>query len=509
MAPQLKSFFQSIRRKPGKAGGDVRRDFKAADGRTEAEAAAAVGSPEVEPSTFLHDVTHLTPKDSETIAQAVTTLASGQPLDDKQLLLEHSISMLQSFPANSTLSQGISDGFISMLWQDLPHPSATMCGPASRYRRHDGGGNNPWDPELGKANSPYARNVPPLKPKGPNLPDVESVWEALMKRKEPYRKHPTGLNRLFFSFATVVIHEIFQTSRTDPYINTTSSYVDLSTLYGNTDVEQPRVRTYKNGTIYPDSIASDRIMMMPPGVIAVVLMFSRNHNAIAASLLSVNEEGKYKPWDTLNADQQKWCVPIHVSGATDKHRQDEDIFQISRNINVGFFASVVLGDYVAAILNTARANSQWSLNLGKEIKELGVRVDRGRGNLVSVEFAVLYHWHAALSAADDQWMQGLIKERHPEIKDMEDVTVPIFNDVMTWYGERLVTTKPKDWTFNGLKRQADGSFNDADLASIIKSCIEEPAHAFGAHGTPHSLKVVDMLGMLQARNSFNVCTMNE
>jgi hypothetical protein len=308
MAPQLKSFFSSIRRKPGR--GDVQsRDFKSADGRTEAEAAAAVGSPEVEKTTLLQDVTHLSPKATETIAQAITTLASGQPLDDKQLLLEHSIEMLQSFPPTSSLSQDISDGFISMLWQDLPHPSVTMCGPEARYRRHDGGGNNPYDPELGKAGSAYARNVPPMKPKGPNLPDVESVFEALLKRKGPFRKHPTGLNRLFFSFATIVIHEIFQTSRTDPFINITSSYVDLSTLYGNTDVEQPRVRTYKNGTIYPDSIASDRIMLMPPGVIAVLLMFSRNHNTIAASLLSVNEDGKYKPWDGLSVDDQKKYVP--------------------------------------------------------------------------------------------------------------------------------------------------------------------------------------------------------
>jgi hypothetical protein len=307
MPPQLKSLFYSIRRKP-KTGNVQTRDIKAADGRTEAEAAAAVGSPEVEQTTLLQDVTHLTPKDVGTITQAVTTLATGGPLDDKKLLLEHSIEMLQRFPASSSLSHDISDGFISMLWNDLPHPSATMCGPASRYRRHDGGGNNPWDPELGKANSPYARNVPPMKPKGPNLPDVESVYEALLKRKGPFRKHPTGLNRLFFSFATIVIHEIFQTSRTDSFINTTSSYVDLSTLYGNTDVEQPRVRTYKNGTIYPDSIASDRVMLMPPGVIAVLLLFSRNHNAIAASLLSVNEDGKYKPWDGLNADDQKAWV---------------------------------------------------------------------------------------------------------------------------------------------------------------------------------------------------------
>lgn len=57
-------------------------------------------------------------------------------------------------------------------------------------------------------------------------------------------------------------------------------------------------------------------------------------------------------------------------------RQDNDIFQLARNINVGFFAAVVLRDYVAAILNTPRANSEWSLDLGKEIKQGGTRVER-------------------------------------------------------------------------------------------------------------------------------------
>jgi hypothetical protein len=49
-------------------------------------------------------------------------------------------------------------------------------------------------------------------------------------------------------------------------------------------------------------------MMMPPGVVAVLLMFSRNHNHIAESLLSVNEDGKYKPWDSLDEAGQKWSV---------------------------------------------------------------------------------------------------------------------------------------------------------------------------------------------------------
>ncbi len=77
-------------------------------------------------------------------------------------------------------------------------------------------------------------------------------------------------------------------------------------MYGNTGSDQKRVRTYENGTIYPDSIASERIMMMPPGVIAVLIMFSRNHNEIAQSLWSINEDCKYGDWDELTDKQRSW-----------------------------------------------------------------------------------------------------------------------------------------------------------------------------------------------------------
>jgi hypothetical protein len=299
MIPKIKNLMASIEKKP----------TRSADGRSDAMAAAAVGAADAtaQKTGLLHDLTHLGLKNTQTLAEALPALATGAPLNDKDLLLENGVSMLQGLPLNSTLSDTISDGFISMLWYDLPHPALTMAGPTNRYRRHDGGGNNPWHPEMGKAGSPYSRNVPPMKPKGPNLPNVESVFEALLKREEgTFRKHPSGLNRLFFSFATVVIHECFQTNRKNGFINDTSSYVDLSTLYGNTEVEQKRVRTYRNGTIHPDSIASERIMMMPPGVVAVVLMFSRNHNHIAEGLFSVNEDGKYKEWDKLTDAEKEW-----------------------------------------------------------------------------------------------------------------------------------------------------------------------------------------------------------
>lgn len=246
---QLKTLIGSIKRKP----------TSAPDHKTDHDAAL---TPLNEKTSIIHDLTHMKVKDAKMLAEALPALASGEPLDDKQLLLEHGVAMLQTMPPDSGLSAAISERFIKMLYDDLPHPPTTVAGPTARYRRHDGGNNNPWNPEMGKAGTPYSRSVPPTKPKGPNLPDPELVFEQLLKRKGPFREHPSGLNRLFFSFATIVIHECFQTAREDHWINETSSYVDLSTLYGNTEVDQKKVRTNHNGRIYKDSIASPRIMMM-------------------------------------------------------------------------------------------------------------------------------------------------------------------------------------------------------------------------------------------------------
>lgn len=75
--------------------------------------------------------------------------------------------------------------------------------------------------------------------------------------------------------------------------------------------------------------------------------------------------------------------------------------------------------------------------------------------------------------------------------------------------EDLMSQPASEWTFGGLERGPDGSFDDADLGRLIKDCIEEPAHAFGANGTPSQLRVVDIMGQLQAREIFNACTLNE
>lgn len=135
--------------------------------------------------------------------------------------------------------------------------------------------------------------------------------------------------------------------------------------------------------------------------------------------------------------------------------------------------------------------------------------ERGSGNVVSTEFAVLYHWHAALSAADANWMEDLIRANIPQLKSLDDITPQLFMQMAGQEAKKLEDVLPREWTFGGLERGSDGRFSDEKLAELIKDCVEEPAHAFGPHGTPASLKVVDLLGQLQARDVFNVCTLNE
>jgi hypothetical protein len=130
MPGKLSSLIGSIRRKP----------TRAADGRSE----VAAGGSNNKKTAVGEDLMHLGLKNAKFVATAITTLASGAPLDDKELLLEHGVAMLQSLPLNSGLSETVSDGFISMLWDDMPHPPQTMTGPTMRYRKHDGSGNNPW-----------------------------------------------------------------------------------------------------------------------------------------------------------------------------------------------------------------------------------------------------------------------------------------------------------------------------------------------------------------------------
>lgn len=67
---------------------------------------------------------------------------------------------------------------------------------------------------------------------------------------------------------------------------------------------------------------------------------------------------------------------------------------------------------------------------------------------------------------------------------------------------------PSQWTFHDLERQADGSFKDEDLVSLLSAGTETVAGAFGARNIPPALRAIEMLGVQQGRD-WGMASLNE
>lgn len=95
--------------------------------------------------------------------------------------------------------------------------------------------------------------------------------------------------------ATIIIHDIFRTNNNDKNISDSSSYLDLSPLYGYTMEMQRKVRDdkYKLGLLKPDTFAEDRLLRQPPGVCIMLVMYNRYHNYAATQLRRINENGRF------------------------------------------------------------------------------------------------------------------------------------------------------------------------------------------------------------------------
>jgi hypothetical protein len=85
-------------------------------------------------------------------------------------------------------------------------------------------------------------------------------------------------------------------------ISSTSSYLDLSPLYGNNIQEQEAVRTMKDGMLKPDTFSEHRLLGFPPGVCAFLITFNRFHNYVAGELKRINEGGRFSPNPRLSKE---------------------------------------------------------------------------------------------------------------------------------------------------------------------------------------------------------------
>ncbi|KAF7369152.1 hypothetical protein MVEN_00242400 [Mycena venus] len=380
---------------------------------------------------------------------------------------------------------------LSQVYKHLPHPPSTsLCIlPANAikyaYRNTDGSNYIPYFPDLGKANTPYSRSVPATNFAPPsNLPDAELVFDTLLSRDE-FVAHPGGISSLFFAFANLIIHSVCHTDLANPNINLTSSYLDLSILYGNSQQEQDGVRNKDGrGCLYEDVFADSRLLYMPPSVGA--LLYS------ARKILEINEQGTYK---------------TEFRNDLEKIAQDDEIFNRARLVNYGYFMQIILGDYVGAILGLVRDGHSWRLNPLLQLRDSTHKLaPQGGGNVVSIEFTLLYRWHAALSKQDTEWTENLYKELF-EGKDLGSITVEDFTNLA--HQKMRPDPDPRKWTFGyRLQRCADGQFKDSDLAHILLNATSWRAGAYKARGIPEVLRVIEVLQIEQARR-WQTCSMND
>ncbi|KAF9492298.1 heme peroxidase [Pleurotus eryngii] len=395
--------------------------------------------------------------DPKVLAGITDSLLHPQAVDDRKGLFEAALGIMARIDPASEVASKLGDTIIGGLYNTVPHPPAAYLGPNAQ----------------GRSNLPVT-----------SLPDPGLIFDTLLRRRE-LKSHPGGLSSMILAFASIVTHSLFRTDRKDVSINNASSYLDLSLVYDQADQDKVRDKDQGRGLLYPDTFHEERLIFLPPATSALLVLFSRNHNYIADKILKINE-------------RKRWTDPPPTDPAA-RALQDEEILQTARLINGG----MITGDYAATFLGSAE-NCNWNMNPFYPIDRDDLVVDRGRGNHCSVEFNMLYR-HGTTSAANEKWTEEIFNSAFGG-KPFDQLSL---SDLST-FGKIFadLPADPSKRTFAGLKRGPDGKFSDDDLANILHSTTADPAGAYGARNTPPVLRLVEIMGMEEAR-SWGVCTMNE
>lgn len=457
---------------------------------------------------ILRDINSLGFNKIEDLSEVFAKAKRNQPLDDRKYYMEKLIQAASCLP-DDLVSQKVTNGFLTTLWDDLQHPPQMLLSPDFVYRQPDGSKNNYAVPHIGAANMPYARTVAPKTLRAGAMPDPGTLFDTVMARKnQEGTDHPNKISSVLFYLASIIIHDVFKTSHKDPNISETSSYLDLAPLYGSTWEDQKLMRTMKDGKLKPDCFSETRLLSFPPGVGALLIMFNRYHNYVVEQLASINEDGRFTE-NKKHPDVERYGENIN--------KRDDDLFQTGRLITCGLYVNIILIDYVRTILNLNRTDSNWQLNPRVDIPS---GPSPGTGNQVSCEFNLVYRWHSAVSKRDDEWTQALFREMFPNLKPADTAS---WDGIMKLVGKLASDEKKKDESrpeqrsFPALKaekltRVADGPFKgnykDNDIAKILVEGIEDCANASGPQQVPTVMKTIEILGIMQARK-WNCATLNE
>lgn len=452
----------------------------------------------------LRDMTHLRISDVKTLMKVMYEKVSGAPVDDKTYLMEGIISTAAKLPDGSKNRDTLTHQFLTQLWNDLEHPPKSYLGAKYQYRSADGSFNSLVHPQLGAAGTPYARTVKPSTIQTPARPDPGVIFDSVMVRKHR-ELHPNRISSVLFYLASIIIHDCFKTDHRDYANSMTSSYLDLSPLYGSNQAEQDLMRTHENGMLKPDSFSEARLLFFPPGVGVLLIMFNRFHNHVVENLAAINEGNRF-PRPTPPADSKDEEAQKAYQAKLKKF--DEDLFQTGRLITCGLYCNIILVDYVRTILNLNYTDSNWQLNPRAEMRDAPVAT----GNQVSAEFNLVYRWHSTLSDRDEQWTEEMwdgLFGKGPDGKRRDPKTVHKY-EFLGKLDEvyKKMEKDPAKRKFANLERNADGTLPDEALVDIITSSVEDCANSFGPNRVPAIMRAIEVLGIEQSR-AWNLGTLNE
>lgn len=379
------------------------------------------------------------------------------PEDDRENLRDKNIRVMAKAPQDNMITKYLIGAFLQELWDRINKPFV-VAPPKGvvvseipinwKYRLPDGRGNSAEYPVVGMGNTKYATIMRSQRRPTAN-PAPEKIFNDLIKRRE-FVPHPNKINVFMFYFATLITGDLFSSLSSDHSINTASSYADMQFLYGRNQDDQDKIRTRKNGELKPDFFADTRIPRHPPGVGALLVLFSRNHNWIARQLIARNERDKFNP--------AKYS-PKHL---------DEKVFQTARLINGGCYVNLIINDYLRMILGLPTSN--FLLNPAAVPPAPNPRY----GNQCLLSFNYVYRWHSSVGEDDEALIPELFKNPTPTIEE----GIPIY----------------------GLRRNPeDGTFSDEDLAITLRKCMKQVAGHLGALNVPEALLFAEVNAIKQGR----------
>lgn len=316
------------------------------------------------------------------------------PEDDRKNNLDKTIQIIAKAPQDNVITKFLLGQFLIKLWEGIDKPfkvepppglTASLIPINKKYRLPDGSGNSAKYPIVGMSNTHYEVLVK-RQHKSRRQPKAGDLFDDIMRRPDGvFVPHPNGVNVVMFYVATIITHDLFWSGNADPTINTASSYLDLQPLYGRSEAELKKVRSYKDGKLWDDYFADVRISGQLPGVAVLLILFSRNHNFIAEQILELNENNRFS--------RRKYT----------EEEIDERVFQTARLINLGCYMNLIVHDYIRTILGLP-SDSPFILDPAL----VPPAHNPINGNQAALSFGYVYRWHSTIGKEDTPLLEKLI-----------------------------------------------------------------------------------------------------